>query len=321
MPRSTQGITILRRLAAAATSVLALAATILCAGAVAVADTGETVIAADYTNAAGTRHYFVYAPPGDTAGLPLVVWLHGCGGSISDDDNPPDDVITTDFLAQFARDRGFVVVYPIQPWTSNLLGCWNWFDAANQHRDAGEPSIIAGITETVRAQFHSDPSRVYLIGHSSGGLMATILGAAYPDRYAAISTWCSAAYQSSTDVTGAEAFREMGPRARPIPTFLVEDGTDVLSTEPIGRLAVNQWLGTNALALGRTGPLPPPTSVERFDADPSIGFRAGGILESHDMGPIQVQLLTVDDGGHNLRGSVIGVGRQALDFLFRYRLP
>lgn len=42
-----------------------------------------TLVQRSYTNAAGTRTYYVFAPVGGAAQKPLMVWLHGCGGPLT----------------------------------------------------------------------------------------------------------------------------------------------------------------------------------------------------------------------------------------------
>ena len=306
--------------------IVTLAAAALCLGALlpgpAAARTWDTVLDADYTSGAGTLHYIAYAPPGDNRGRPLLVWLHGCNDMLSTDSPPPADLVRNDILARLARDRGFVVVYPIQSPAMNPFGCWNVIDGRNQHRDTGEPALIAGITDAVRTRFHLDPTRTYITGHSAGGMMATIMGAAYPDRYAALGTWCSGAYAAGSDITGTAAFHEMGPRARPLPVLLIETRTDPFSSLPIGRAATTQWIGTDELAAGHPQlPLPAPVATEHRNPNPASGFRDSATSEIYLVGHTRIELITLDAGGHNLSGDLDGVARTTIDFLLRQRQP
>jgi len=93
-----------------------------------------------YANAAGRRSYRLYIPSSYRGqALPLVVMLHGCTQS-------PEDFAAGTRMNELAEELGFFVVFPRQTRAANASKCWNWFSAADQQRDRGEPSLIAGIT-------------------------------------------------------------------------------------------------------------------------------------------------------------------------------
>ena len=189
-----------------------------------------------YTGGAGTRNYDLFVP--NRAGpIPLVVYLHGCGA-------PP----FVPGLNESAEARGFAVAYPVQALSANANGCWNWYVSEHQHRDAGEPSLIAGITRQVMQQRNIDPQRVFISGHSAGSGMAANMSAAYPDVYAAAAIIAGCGQQTCQDVTGLTAYREMGPRARAVPAYVLWGTEDPTNPYVTGRVQLMQWLGMNDLA-------------------------------------------------------------------------
>jgi len=141
---------------------------------------GAEFLACTFSNQAGSRPYKLYVPSGyHGQSVPLIVMLHGCTQS-------PDDFAAGTRMNAAAEEHTCLVAYPGQTSSANMQKCWNWFSAADQQRDAGEPSLIAGITREVMLDYAIDPRCVYIAGLSAGGAAAAIMGDAYPDLYAAI---------------------------------------------------------------------------------------------------------------------------------------
>jgi poly(hydroxyalkanoate) depolymerase family esterase len=165
------------------------------------------VVEKSYANHAGQRSYKLYVPANTLPGKrPLLIMLHGCK-------QDPDDFAAGTRMNAAAAAHGMLVAYPAQTNSANMSSCWNWFDPAHQAQGAGEPSILAGLTEEIIAAHDIDPTRVFVAGLSAGGAMALVLSAAYPNLYAAAGIHSGLPYQSANDVMSA--FAAMRGDARP----------------------------------------------------------------------------------------------------------
>ncbi|MGZ3275523.1 MAG: extracellular catalytic domain type 1 short-chain-length polyhydroxyalkanoate depolymerase [Caulobacteraceae bacterium] len=222
----------------------------------------------------GQLKMLLYAPSDLAAGRPLVVVLHGC----------------TQTAEGYARgagwltlaDRfGFALVCPQQQKANNPNLCFNWFEAGDTRRGAGEAASIRNMVDTAARRLGTDRTQIFVTGLSAGGAMASALLAAYPDVFAGggivaglpygVAQGMSQAFTVMFQDSAASA-EDLGARVRlasahegPWPRVSVWHGAADTTVRPSNADAViAQW-----------------AQVHGLDAQPSSSTRIGG--RTHDI--------------------------------------
>ncbi|MET3130170.1 poly(hydroxyalkanoate) depolymerase family esterase [Oxalobacteraceae bacterium GrIS 1.11] len=165
---------------------------------------GAQFLSGSYRNHAGGRDYKLYIPSNyHGQAMPLLVMLHGCTQN-------PDDFAAGTQMNAVAEEKQCFVVYPAQAKSANNSRCWSWFNALDQQRGQGEPSIIAGIAQQIIDEYPVDEKQVYVAGLSAGGAMAVIVGTLYPDVFAAVGVHSGLPFGSAQDLPSALAAMKGG---------------------------------------------------------------------------------------------------------------
>ena len=160
-----------------------------------------------FTGPAGTRPYRLFLPAAARVPPALIVMLHGCTQTA-------EDFAAGTRMNAVAGAAGALVLYPVQVAGANPQRCWNWFNPADQAREGGEAALLAGMTAQVMAAHGVDPRRVFVAGLSAGGAQAAVLGAAYPELFAAVGIHSGLACGAASDVMGALSAMRQGHAGR-----------------------------------------------------------------------------------------------------------
>ena len=213
-----------------------------------------------YNSVYGARYFRLYVPSTyfGTA-RPMMVMLHGCL------QNGYDFAAGTR-MNTFAESRNFLVLYPEQGTAYNPSDCWNWFYTSNQGRGAGEPSVIAGMIDWVKAHYPVDGTRVGVAGFSAGAAMASIMACTYPDRVRKMAEVAGVMYEGATtavggtnamlygsiydpNARGTDCWNAMATGGRRVmPTIIFHGSADGTVNVVNAHQTAQQWTQTNDLA-------------------------------------------------------------------------
>ena len=192
----------------------------------------------------GSRDYRLYVPAELPAGqVPLIVMMHGCTQS-------PEDFANGTGLNQLAEEFGFLIAWPAQTNGANMQKCWNWYRPEDQARERGEPGLIAGIVTDILASHDVDPARIYIAGLSAGGAIAAIMGAAYPEVFAAIGVHSGLPVGAARDMPSAFSAMRSGAEGATLhnstPTIVFHGLADSTVHPSNGDAVMAQSLGSRS---------------------------------------------------------------------------
>ncbi len=136
------------------------------------------------------RRYRIHLPKDYQPGTkyPLVVALHGVsfGARIME--------LNTGF-SRLADKEGFIVVYPYGT-RANMFSLYSWdskfcckFAFEKRVDDVG---FVASVMREVIDEYSVDADKVYLTGHSNGGMLAHLVALKHPDKVKALAVVSSA---------------------------------------------------------------------------------------------------------------------------------
>jgi poly(hydroxyalkanoate) depolymerase family esterase len=274
-----------------------------------------------FAGPAGGRAYRLYVPASYRgAPVPLVVMLHGCTQS-------PEDFAAGTGMNALAEVEGCLVAYPAQPASANPQKCWNWFSATDQQRDQGEPAILAELTRQIMRDYAIDDRRVYVAGLSAGGAAAAILGAAYPDLYAAIGVHSGLACGAARDMPSAfAAMRQGGATPSRIAAGHRKPPAIVFHADRDG--TVHPRNGDQVLAQFGAGPN---LRVEQQDGQVPGGHRYTVSQHRNDKGEALLEHWLIQGAGHAWAGGDAAgsytdprgpdASREMLRFFLQHPLP
>lgn len=153
------------------------------------------------------RNYSLLAPQGGARPAPLVIVLHGGGGS-------PASMMAR--WSDQARRSGFIVAAPQGVGRNDRAGTWNASGCCGEavSRGVDDIAFITAVIDDVSRRRSVDPRRIYVAGFSNGGMLTHRVAIALGDKIAAAAV-----------VSGALFGDEATPRT-PVPMLIMHGEQD-----------------------------------------------------------------------------------------------
>ena len=259
-----------------------------------------TITPTDLPRPEGVRQYLLAVPDKSPAGKrPLVVLLHGHGGSAAQLLGQGRGAAPLSAWLAIADREGLLVAAPDGVKGSDNRQGWNDCRAdAQNNPTTDDVGLIAAIIDREVAAHDADPTRVFVMGMSNGGMMAFRLAIEIGPRLAGFAA-----------VSASMAARSGCPAPRAAVSALIVSGVadplvpytggDVRLRSTRSRGAVvpveesaATWRAQNRLPAEPAAVTP---LAHRDSGDPTSATRT---LWGGDPARPQVELLRIDNGGH-----------------------
>ncbi|MFO1340839.1 MAG: PHB depolymerase family esterase [Burkholderiaceae bacterium] len=259
-----------------------------------------TIRPLDLPRPEGPRRVLVADPAVPAKGLrPLVVLLHGHGGTAAQLLGQQRSAAPLSRWLAIADREGWLLAAPDGAPGADGHPGWNdcRADAANNPR-TDDVGLVAALIDEMVAHHGADPSRVYVMGMSNGGIMGFRMASELPGRLAAFATVGASMPSSAAcpaPTRGVPALVIAGT-ADPLVPY---GGGEVHFLTKASRGAVlgaeataERWRQLNGL------PADPARREVLPHRDPADRTRATRTVWGTDPTQAQVELLRIDGGGH-----------------------
>jgi poly(hydroxyalkanoate) depolymerase family esterase len=233
--------------------------------------------------------------------------IHGCRQT-------PEEFAAAARITTLADDNGWLVLLPRQTKKANAWSCWNWFDTATG-AGLGEAAIVMAQVRAVRRGYRVHPRRIFVVGFSSGGGLASAIGLRHASHFAGVFVHSGLACGAASGPAAALDVMRRGMKTDPerigeearsggpvrLPLHVVHGDADNVVAEVNAVHLVRQFLALN----GRPTPDGPRDELPPADVDATStlpGGRSIRSVEYRDGKRLLVRAVRVAGLGHAWSG-------------------
>ena len=204
----------------------------------------ENVFSCTYDD---VKHEFLLCLPEVTENAPLVVMLHGYGGSA-------EQFKMDSAFEETANPAGYAVCYvtgATDPDNQKYAAGWNSEVKEECHDDVG---FLIALAEYLKTEYSFDENRIYVAGFSNGAFMTHSLAMEASDTYSGFISVAGSMQPSVWETKNSENdisfFQLTGEVDEAFPKH--SDGTAEKSDSPAIEDVMDYWVSSNGLSLSET---------------------------------------------------------------------